>query len=72
MTDKPSDGAKPVQRVATRANLPASEMTIRERYALDLGAAIMIRQNGRTPTALAREVTAFTDAFLDALAAQVN
>lgn len=72
MADKPSDGAKPVQRAAIRGSEPASAMTIRERYALDLGAAIMIRQNGRTPGALAREVTEFTDAFLAALAAQVN
>lgn len=65
-------GAKPTPSIVMQSGtipVPASPpertvLTRREQFMLTLGAAVLQRQGGRTPLALANEAGAFTDAFL--------
>lgn len=64
---KPTSGSAPTTAPAREAVLFGNVLTRREQFMLTLGAAVLQRQGGRTPLALANEARAFTDAFLEYL-----
>lgn len=69
MPETNQSGAKPTPTAPQFApnNRPSLEQERRDKFYLVIAGAILGRQSGRSPSALARECRDYTDAFIAAL-----